>query len=63
VNWRDRLNYDPIRPLLESCDPAVVYFTRRDLLNEQVGPVTALWDLKLPQSLDRSRPFSHSGSE
>lgn len=48
-SWRSRLNYDPIPPLLASRDPALVYFTRRDLLGEQPGPLQDLWSL--PEAL------------
>ncbi len=43
--WRAQLNHDPL-PALLSCEyPAVHYFARRDLLDEQNGPVNELWDL------------------
>jgi hypothetical protein len=44
-DWANRLNHDPIRPLVDSGDEAVMYFTRRDLLNEGVGPVGRVWEL------------------
>lgn len=41
----DELRIDPI-PLLLSCgNPAIEYFTRRDLLDEAVGPINTLWQL------------------
>jgi hypothetical protein len=43
--WRDRLSYDPLPALLSSGDEALVYFTRRDLLGEDRGPVEQLWVL------------------
>ncbi len=41
--WTCRLKHDPIRSLLDSQDGAVEYFTRRDLLGEEVGPVERVW--------------------
>ena len=41
-NWQAQLKYDPIPPLLDSGDEALVYFTRRDLLGEDPGPVERL---------------------
>jgi hypothetical protein len=44
-DWANRLNHGPIRPLIDSKDEAVVYFTRRDLLNEAVEPIERVWEL------------------
>lgn len=45
TSWRDELKNDPI-PVLLSCENlAIEYFTRRDLLNEKVSPVSSLWEL------------------
>lgn len=49
--WRSRLRLDPLEPLLASKYEAVRYFTRRDLLGEDVGPVSSLWDLPEPRKL------------
>lgn len=43
--WRKELNFDPIEPLLSQESEALVYFVRRDLLDENVGPVQRLWQL------------------
>lgn len=43
--WLNQLRFDPLPQLLSSGDPALVYFTRRDLLEETVGPVQCLWEL------------------
>jgi len=34
ADWTEKLNYDPIQPLLESEDKAVIHFTRRCLLGD-----------------------------
>jgi hypothetical protein len=49
--WRERLKVDPIPPLLSSGDEALVYFTRRDLLGEDAGPVSRLWELPGAQKI------------
>jgi len=42
---RLRLRYDPVAPLLDSGNPAIVYFVRRELLDERVPSAETLWDL------------------
>ena len=44
-NWINALSIDPLPALLSWQDPALTYFVQRDLLEEAVGPVEALWDL------------------
>ncbi len=44
-DFAGQLRYDPIPPLLGSGDEALIYFTRRDLLGEDPGPVERLWEL------------------
>jgi hypothetical protein len=44
-SWRNRLQFDPIPPLLGSGDEALRYFSRRDLLGEAAGPVNPIWEL------------------
>lgn len=40
-----RLRFSPIQALLSAGDPAIDYFTRRDLLGEDAGPASQLWML------------------
>ncbi len=42
--WRRALRVDPLPLLLGSGNAAIVYFARRELLSERVGPVSSLWD-------------------
>ena len=42
-NWQDLLRYNPLPILLSSKNPAVVFFTKRDLQNENVNQVETLW--------------------
>ena len=46
--WLGRLAHDPL-PFLLGSGPPVVFFTKRDLLGEDPGPVEALWEI--PQAL------------
>jgi hypothetical protein len=41
--WRNQFKYDPVKPLLESNNAVIHYFARRDLLQEEAGPITQVW--------------------
>ena len=57
MNWLNHLKYDPIEPLLSSGYENVVYFTRRDLLEENAGDVKKLWRMKKARNIvDRQKP-------
>jgi hypothetical protein len=43
--WLETLAGDPLPELLSADDPALSYFTRRDLLGENNEPVDSLWNL------------------
>lgn len=45
ADWTSRLRHGPIEPLLNSGNAAVAYFTRRDLLGLDAGPLTIVWQL------------------
>lgn len=50
--WLNELSKDAIKPLLDSQQPAIEYWTKRDLLNAEVAsPETALWGLPIPTSI------------
>jgi hypothetical protein len=59
-NWLERLAYNPLTPLLSSGDEALLYFTRRDLLGKEPGPVERLWTL--PEALKMLRKQLPDGS-
>jgi len=44
-SWRGQLRLDPIPALLASGDEALQYFVRKELLEEEVGPIYRLWQL------------------
>lgn len=49
--WKEALEFDPLSPLLASGDEALAFFTRRDLLGEDPGPVHRLWELPAVRKL------------
>ncbi|OGO19458.1 MAG: hypothetical protein A2Z15_03485 [Chloroflexi bacterium RBG_16_50_11] len=55
TDWRKQLKHDPVPVLLSSQNKAIVYFTKRDLLNEPVEPISFIWGLPEPQKLIRKQ--------
>ncbi|MBI5679611.1 MAG: hypothetical protein HZC47_01760 [Methanobacterium sp.] len=49
--WQSKLNYNPLKALLESENDAVIYFTKRDLIEEDVKPIEYLWDFPEVQKI------------
>ena len=49
--WRKTLKFDPIPPLLNCNTPAIEYFTRRDLLEEEVPDIHSIWQLPTVQKI------------
>jgi len=54
-NWQKHLKHDPLPPLLASRNEALQYFASRDLVGEQVGPVSQLWQLPEAQIILRKQ--------
>jgi hypothetical protein len=51
------LRFDPIKPLLNCGIDPIVYFARRDLLDEKVGDIRDLWEThKAHRILNRQKP-------
>jgi len=50
-NWQKHLRFDPLPALLSSGDEALQYFARRDLLDEEAGPIQRLWKLPKAQKI------------
>ena len=44
--WKEPFKYDPLVPLISSKNKAIKYFTKRDLLEEEVEPIQSLWILQ-----------------
>ncbi|MBN1570302.1 MAG: terpene cyclase/mutase family protein [Acidobacteria bacterium] len=55
ADWFRRLKYNSLSTLLSSPNRAIAYFARRDLLNEKVGPINAVWELTEPQKILRKQ--------
>jgi hypothetical protein len=55
TDWRKQLKFDPVPILLASQNKALVYFAKRDLLNERVEPISSIWELPEPQKILRKQ--------
>ena len=44
-NWRKELRVDPIPSLISAKNRTIEYFTRRDILDEEVESIETLWEL------------------
>jgi hypothetical protein len=53
--WTRRLRFDPLPALLSTDDPALAFAATRDLLEEDAGPVSALWSLPVVEKLLRKQ--------
>jgi len=51
MKWISQLQKNPLQRLLLSENPALLYFIRRDLLEEDAGPIEKLWALLEPAKL------------
>ncbi|MCW4017402.1 MAG: hypothetical protein NWF00_01750 [Candidatus Bathyarchaeota archaeon] len=67
LRWKAPLRFDLTSTLLSSGNEAVVYFTKRDLLEENVEPIDHIWQLPEPQKTFRKQQpdgsWKHSGKE
>jgi len=50
-DWKNHLNYDPIKPLINVKNDAINYMTKRDLLEEEVEPPKTLWNMPEPKNI------------
>jgi hypothetical protein len=53
--WKSFLRRDPLPTLLGSTNPAISWFTRRDLLGQDPGLIESLWELKEPVRILRKQ--------
>ena len=44
--WKEAFKYDPLVPLISSKNEVIQYFTKRDILEEEVEPIQSLWILQ-----------------
>ena len=45
ADWLSQFKYSPIKPLLDSGNDAIIYFAKRDLLEEKNQSIESIWDL------------------
>ncbi|MCG8570809.1 MAG: hypothetical protein MJB14_11780, partial [Spirochaetes bacterium] len=50
-SWTSLLKYNPIKPLLDSDNQAIIYYAKRDLLEEQTPAILTIWNLETPRKL------------
>jgi len=68
-DWRSQFKYDAVKTLIESEDEAIIYFTKRDLLKEEVNSINYIWDLPEAHNIlknqldDGSWPFKGKKNE
>lgn len=51
IDWLSKFKIDPTKSLLESGDYPIIYFTKRDLLEERVKSIDNIWDLPEVQKI------------
>ena len=49
--WLEKVKFDPLQPLLNSKNPAVKYFSQRDLLEDEVDSIQTIWQLPAVQRI------------
>lgn len=59
-NWLAHLNYDPLPPLINSGNPAIQFFSKRDLLDEAVGDLYVFWELSLAKKIINKQQINGS---
>jgi len=55
TKWLAQLKFDPTATLLSSGNEAIVYFTKRDLLEQEVAPIDNIWQLPEVQKTLRNQ--------
>lgn len=55
MSWIRALRADPIAYLLEAGDPAITFWTKRDLTGEDPGPAGALWEVPAARKIVREQ--------
>ena len=53
--WLAQLNFDPTSTLISLGNEAIVYFTKRDLLEQEVTPISQIWRLPEVQKILRNQ--------
>ena len=50
-NWNKVFSYNPVKPLLSSGNPFIIYFTKRDILKEPVEDISTIQELPAVQKI------------
>lgn len=45
ADWLSQFKYSPIKPLFDSGNDTIIYFAKRDLLEEKIEAIEYIWDL------------------
>ena len=53
--WNQKLKHDANTPLLQSTNPAIPYFLKKDILHEKVPSLNTIWDLPTVQNQFRKQ--------
>ena len=65
--WTDILKYNPIKPLLESNNESIIYFTKRDLEHKKVSSIDEIWNLPEIQNILKKQQsdgsWKHTGKK
>jgi len=51
ADWLSQFNYSPIKPLFDSGNAAIIYFAKRDLLEDKIQSIEYIWDLPEVQKI------------
>jgi hypothetical protein len=51
MGWKDLLRNNPLNKIIQSQNPALLYFVERDLLNRNVESIETLWGLPEPKKI------------
>ena len=55
ITWTDQLPVNPLPTLFDAEQVSLHFFVRRDLMDQQVGPVEELWELPKPARILRKQ--------
>ena len=53
--WNSLLKFNPIKPLLNSDNQAIIYYAKRDLIEEETPSILTVWNLEPPKKLLRKQ--------
>ena len=57
-SWINLLKHNPVKPLLDSDNQAIIYYAKRDLSEEKTPPLLTIWNLETPKKLLKKQQAS-----